>query len=102
MDVIDGKWILARLTGARGEKSALAEAMGIPTHMLSKVLKGERRVQPEEIPKVIAYFDAGSQQDRDDLTRAILDRIEQLDAQERRFLLAAADGLISRRQAEDP
>lgn len=30
MDVIDGKWISARLTGRHGEKTELADAMGTP------------------------------------------------------------------------
>lgn len=57
MDVIDAKWIRERLLGTRGEQSRLAEAMGIDNDKMSKVLKGKRRVQPEEIPKVLEFFD---------------------------------------------
>ena len=57
MDVIDGKWIKARLSGQRGEQARLAEAMGIDNDKISKILKGLRKVQPEEIPAVIAFFE---------------------------------------------
>lgn len=56
MDVIDGRWIGARLTKRRGEKKKLADAMGIDLPKLSKVLSGERDVQPHELPRVLAYF----------------------------------------------
>lgn len=56
MDVIDGSWIAARLSGARGEQARLAEAIGISTDKLNKVLAGTRNVQASEIPKVLAFF----------------------------------------------
>lgn len=56
MDVVDGKWIKARLTGVRGEQVRLAECMGINPDKLSKVLSGARQVQPQELPGVYAYF----------------------------------------------
>lgn len=56
MDVIDGEWIKARMTGDRGEQARLAAAMGIDNDKISKVLKGLRRVQPNEIPLVLAFF----------------------------------------------
>ncbi|MGZ9812621.1 helix-turn-helix domain-containing protein [Pseudoroseicyclus sp. H15] len=57
MDVIDGAWLKRRLRdGSRGEKARLAEAMGISTQQLSKVLAGTRAVQAEEIPAVLSYF----------------------------------------------
>jgi phage repressor protein C with HTH and peptisase S24 domain len=59
MDVIDGEWIRVRLTGERGEMARLARHMGIDQMKLTKVLKGERRVQPEEIPSVLSFFDGG-------------------------------------------
>lgn len=59
MDVIDGRWIAARLTGRRGEKKQLAEAMGIDLPKLSKVLSGERGVQPHELPRLLAWFGEG-------------------------------------------
>lgn len=60
MDVIDGEWIKARMTGDRGEQARLAAAMGIDNDKISKVLKGLRRVQPNEIPLVLAFFDEDS------------------------------------------
>jgi len=57
MDVIDGNWIKARLPkGEHGAKAALAEAMGISRDKLSKILNGQRQVQPSEIPGVLSYF----------------------------------------------
>lgn len=56
MDVIDGKWIEARLSGKRGEQARLAEHMGISPHQMTKILRGIRRVQPEEIPRVLSFF----------------------------------------------
>lgn len=56
MEVIDGNWIKDRLTGVRGEKARLSEAMGITPQKLSHILAGGRDVQPEEVPKVLAFF----------------------------------------------
>lgn len=56
MDVIDGNWISARFTGRHGEKAELADAIGMDRDKLTKVLKGKRRLTPEEIASVTAYF----------------------------------------------
>lgn len=58
MEVIDGTWIKKRLTDRHGEKAELARAIGISPAKVSLILSGERRVQPEEIPRVLAYFGA--------------------------------------------
>lgn len=58
MDVIDQQWIVSRLTGARGEKAALAAAMGVPRDIVTKILKGERKVQGHEVPAVLRFFRA--------------------------------------------
>lgn len=99
MDVIDGKWIAARLGKSRGAKAALADAMGVGQDVVSKILNGKRRVQPEEIPRVLAYFDEPATED--DVTHRLLARIELLTEQEREFLLAAAEGMIARHRLED-
>lgn len=57
-DQIDGAWIEARLTGARGEKAALARAMGIDAAKLSKILKGERQIKAAEIPALLSFFES--------------------------------------------
>lgn len=57
MDVIDQKWILARLTNERGEKARLAQHIGLRPDQVSKVIKGERALKPHEIPKVMSFFD---------------------------------------------
>jgi transcriptional regulator with XRE-family HTH domain len=56
MDVIDGNWIKARLSGRRGEQSELARFVGINPDQLTKVLAGRRNVQPAEAPRVVAFF----------------------------------------------
>lgn len=100
MDVIDGEWIKARLGTGRGSKADLARAMGVRPDVVSKILNGTRRVQPREIPKVVAYF-RDAHPEEDELTRQLLLRIEQLDDEERRYLLAAADGFLAQRTREE-
>lgn len=104
MEVIDGKWILARLEKRRGAKADLARALGLPMDMLSKTLTGIRQVQPEEVPKLLAYFSNQSNRHHpaphDDVMRRLQDRVGELTVQEARLLLAAADGLIAHRQGE--
>ncbi len=56
MDVVNAEWIEARLTGKRGEKTRLAEAMGINIDKLSKIMRGERSVKATEIPGAMDYF----------------------------------------------
>ena len=58
MDVIDGKWIAERLTGKHGERAELARFLGVKPDIVTKILSGGRRVQPEEIPLVLEYFKA--------------------------------------------
>lgn len=57
MDVIDGKWIAKRLTGRRGEKAELARHMGVGPDVITKILSGDRKVQPEETPRVWSFFE---------------------------------------------
>jgi hypothetical protein len=56
MDEVNAEFIARRLTGERGELGRLAAHMGIAAHMLSKILKGERRVQASEVPRVLSFF----------------------------------------------
>jgi transcriptional regulator with XRE-family HTH domain len=56
MDVIDADWIRARLTGRHGELKALADASGLTPDKITKILKGERRVTAQEIPRIVAFF----------------------------------------------
>ena len=58
MDMIDADWIKSRLTGQHGEKSALAEAMGLTSDKFTKVLNGTRRLQPREMIAAARYFGA--------------------------------------------
>lgn len=56
MEVVDRHWLQARLTGKRGELARIAEALGIKAPEVSKILSGVRRIQPEEIPKLLRHF----------------------------------------------
>lgn len=55
-EIIDGTWVLARLTGERGEKAKLARHLGIEPHKLSKSLTDERRFTPQEIALLQDWF----------------------------------------------
>lgn len=68
MDVIDADWIKSKLSGRHGEQARLAEHMGIDQDKLSKILKGVRRVQAAEVPKVISFFEDA---DADKLPEAV-------------------------------
>lgn len=65
MDVIDGKWIAERLTGRRGEKAELARHMGVGPDVITKILSGDRKVQPEEAPRAVSFFDGINANDID-------------------------------------
>lgn len=54
--IIDGSWISSQLTGRRGEKADLARSLGVRPDIVSKIISGERSVQPEELPKLLAFF----------------------------------------------
>ncbi len=56
METIDGKWIARHLQSKRGEKAKLARAMHISNDQMSKILKGVRSVQPDEVPRVLKFF----------------------------------------------
>lgn len=56
MEIIDGNWIKERLSAARGSRAALAEATGLRPDQISKIIKGERKVQAREIPRILAFF----------------------------------------------
>lgn len=56
---VDRAFILRRLDPEdRGQKAALARAMGIGADKLSKVLSGARRIQASEVPAIVAFFSA--------------------------------------------
>lgn len=58
MEIIDGEWIKRHLPAKHGSKADLARALGLQKDQVTKMLKGERRVQPHEIPAVLRYFKA--------------------------------------------
>lgn len=100
MKIIDAEYVRTHLTGERGEKVALADAMGVKPDVVAKIVSGVRRVQPNEMPIIEAFFE-GRPLDVDPLTKKLNDRIAQLTDEEKRFVLGSLDGLIAQRQEED-
>lgn len=100
MQLIDADWIKSRLTGRHGEKSELARKLGLAPDAITKILAGTRRIQPREMPVIWEFFaEPGSPED---LAMQLQRQIEKLTDEERRFLLAAATGVLAGRQKEDP
>lgn len=56
MEIVDANWIRQRLTGQHGELKQLADAVGLDQDKLTKILKGQRRVQSAEVPRFLALF----------------------------------------------
>lgn len=69
MDMIDADWINARLTGRHGEKTRLAVALRISKDKVTKILKGTRDVQLEEVPRLLEFFGITLSEDSGDHTR---------------------------------
>ncbi|MDP2495881.1 helix-turn-helix transcriptional regulator [Shimia thalassica] len=70
MEVIDADWIKQRLSGKRGEKAALAEAVGIAPAKLTNILTGHRRVQQEEIEGFLKFFGVAAIAPSDQIEKA--------------------------------
>ena len=81
MEIIDAKWVAKHLTGRRGELADLARALGVPLPAVSRIKSGERRVQPEEIPAILAFFKVSA--DTEDNVGA---RVSRLSARRQRLL----------------
>lgn len=96
MEVIDANWIKRHLTGQRGERSRLAEATGLSTDIISKIISGKRRVKSEEAPKIVAFFkaDDSSSVDTHDLMKLYASLSEDRQRQAEEFLrfLATQEG----------
>ena len=101
MEIIDANWIRQRLTGQRGELAELARAMGVKPDVVTKILKGERRVQPGEMLAVKAHLERSVEPPTDEITQRLLENIPKLTAQERGLLLAAAIGMIAQHPDEE-
>ena len=97
METIDAQWLKKRLSGDRGQKAALAEAIGVGTDKISKMISGIRKVQADEIPKILAFFGEASQE----VDPELLAIWQKLAPQERVFLLNAAKGLAAEGHEED-
>ena len=98
MEKIDGEWIKTRLSGQRGEKKRLADAIGIDTTMLSKVLSGLRRLSASETEAVLMFFGEAAQ-----LTpkaAGILARVRKLSPEGQDRASALVDALLATEAAE--
>lgn len=71
MEVVDKNWIKERIAGRRGVQAELAEAAGLTKDQLSKILAGTRKVQADEVPRIIAFFEPRLRPDRAEILSAI-------------------------------
>ena len=53
---VDREWILERLTGKRGEKARLADALDVLPDVVSKILSGARQLTPSEADAARRFF----------------------------------------------
>lgn len=90
METIDADWIKQRLSGARGEKTRLAEAMGVDTHVVSKIINGTRQVHITEAPKIVRFFEDQAPQPATAKQR-LSQAISEVSEQEARLLLGVLD-----------
>lgn len=110
---IDAEWISERMPRRRGAKSALAAAMGVRPEIVTRILNGSRKVQPDEIPAILDFFgvdpasvlgylpSSPAGRDVSPALLRLLDRLSQLEDEELDYLSVAAEGLAARRrQAE--
>lgn len=101
MDVIDGKWIAARLTGKHGEKTRLAEFMGIDKDKLAKIFSGARKVKAEEIPKIMEFFSENRMDELSERERKIIEVLRKLSWSEVAVIEATAEAFSVRPREED-
>ncbi len=97
MEKIDRHWIKKRLQDMpRGTQSRLAERMGVAPNVMSKVMNGTRELQQDEIPKVLAFFNAKIVEDQvssDDL-QFLLQGAAQLNRDGLRLLRKQLDEML--------
>lgn len=102
MEKIDRTWILSRLTGKHGEKARLAEALGITTDKLSKILGGARELSGEETLAVLRYFNQEVALSPDQA--AVFAAYEKLSPKRRAEVALFVDYLLSQegKETDDP
>lgn len=100
METIDAKWIELRLKNERGEKAALARAIGVEPHIISKILAGTRQVRSDEAPRVVAFF-TKRDGESDGPKQRLVGVVDRLTEEEARILLATANAVISQRLEEE-
>lgn len=93
METITADWLRQRLGRDRGKKAMLAEALGLGSDKVSKMLSGARKPQAEEIPKILAFFGEAQA----DVDPELLEVWRQLSPEERVFLLSVAKSHIAER-----
>ena len=78
MEQITAEWLKSKLAEQpRGARARLAEHMGIDQNKLTKVLSGTRKIQAEEIPSIMEFFNITQQQIDDELAAIWLQLSEQ-------------------------
>lgn len=103
METIDGAWIKDRLTGRRGEKAALARALGVGPDIVTKLLSDERNVQPAEFIPLLRFFkiSLGGPEVPEEF-RPIVDAYDRLSEQDQAYLRRTAEILaVIAAQARD-
>ena len=93
MEPITADWLRQRLGRDRGKKAMLAEALGLGSDKISKMLSGARKPQAEEIPKILAFFG----ESQAEVDPELLEAWQQLLPEERVFLLSVARAQIAER-----
>lgn len=96
MDVIDGKWIKARIGDKRGARAAFGRATGFTSPQVSRIINGERKVKADEIPRIVAYFRAQGLLEvpqPGDATLQLRQETDNITEAEARFLLVMLEAL---------
>ena len=107
METIDRHWIKARLEPlGRGSQARLAAHMGIKPDQLSKIMRGDRDVQQDEMPRVLSFFNARIVTDESESDRQeILKGAENLNSDGLRLLQKQLNEMLEtpslRRQTEN-
>lgn len=56
LDQITPEWLRDRLGKDRGRQARFAEAIGVKPDMVSKIMSGVRRLQPNEVTQALRFF----------------------------------------------
>lgn len=57
MKVYDSLWLKELIGGRRGVQAELAREIGVSPDKITRILNGDRKIQVEEISKIIGFFE---------------------------------------------